>query len=181
MSVQARSYMQLIGWQNAWEQAPGVPATPSRPNGGGQPWPAEPPQFTGLSRPSPAPVVAQRQACEQQCPASKLQLWDLDRLLHVCTRERGATVGSKPSSPRLYPRNLLECTTKSSNTLSMYCGLLNSETMGTCLYTPTGMMTILKRNCNCGTSTVLRIWIRAFVVHTTGTTTLSKSCTCGTP
>ena len=31
VSVQARSYVQLIGWQNAWEQAPGVPATPSPP------------------------------------------------------------------------------------------------------------------------------------------------------
>ena len=31
MSVQARFYMHLIGWQNAWEQAPGVPATPSPP------------------------------------------------------------------------------------------------------------------------------------------------------
>ena len=28
VSVQARSYMQLIGWQNTWEQAPGAPATP---------------------------------------------------------------------------------------------------------------------------------------------------------
>ena len=37
VSVQARSYMQLIGWQNTWEQAPGVPATPSPPNGGRQP------------------------------------------------------------------------------------------------------------------------------------------------
>ena len=27
VSVQARSYMQLVGWQNTWEQAPGVPAT----------------------------------------------------------------------------------------------------------------------------------------------------------
>ena len=31
VSVQARSYVQLIGWQNTWEQAPGVPATPSPP------------------------------------------------------------------------------------------------------------------------------------------------------
>ena len=31
VSVQARSYMQLIGWQNTWKQAPGVPATPSPP------------------------------------------------------------------------------------------------------------------------------------------------------
>ena len=42
------------------------------------------PQFSALSRPAQAPVVAQQQACERQCPASKLQLWDLDRLLHVC-------------------------------------------------------------------------------------------------
>ena len=28
VSVQARVYVQLIGWQNTWEQAPGVPATP---------------------------------------------------------------------------------------------------------------------------------------------------------
>ena len=27
VSVQARVYVQLIGWQNTWEQAPGVPAT----------------------------------------------------------------------------------------------------------------------------------------------------------
>ena len=31
VSVQGRAYVQLIGWQNAWEQAPGVPATPSPP------------------------------------------------------------------------------------------------------------------------------------------------------
>ena len=32
--------MHLIGWQNTWEQAPGVPATPSpRPDDGGNPWP----------------------------------------------------------------------------------------------------------------------------------------------
>ena len=31
VSVQARSYMQLIGWQNTWEQAPGVHATPTPP------------------------------------------------------------------------------------------------------------------------------------------------------
>ena len=31
VSVQDRSYVQLIGWQNTWEQAPGVPATPSPP------------------------------------------------------------------------------------------------------------------------------------------------------
>ena len=41
-------------------------------------------------------------------------------------------------------------------------GLLNSETMGTCLCAPTGMMTTLTRNCNCGTSTVLRILALAF-------------------
>ena len=31
VSVQARSKMHLTGWQNTWEQAPGVPATPSPP------------------------------------------------------------------------------------------------------------------------------------------------------
>ena len=31
--------MHLIGWQNTWEQAPGVPATLPRPDGGGNPWP----------------------------------------------------------------------------------------------------------------------------------------------
>ena len=31
VSVQARAVVQLIGWQNMWEQAPGVPATPSPP------------------------------------------------------------------------------------------------------------------------------------------------------
>ena len=30
-SVQGRAYVHLIGWQNKWEQAPGVPATPSPP------------------------------------------------------------------------------------------------------------------------------------------------------
>ena len=39
VSVQGHAYVQLIGWQNTWEQAPGVPATPSPPYGGGQPWP----------------------------------------------------------------------------------------------------------------------------------------------
>ena len=58
---------------------------------------------------------------------------------------------------------------------------LKSETMGSCLCAPTGMLTTLKRNCNCGTSTVMRLWIRAFAAHTKGTTTLSKNCTCGMP
>ena len=31
VSVQARADVQLIGWQNTWEQAPGVPATLSPP------------------------------------------------------------------------------------------------------------------------------------------------------
>ena len=31
VSVQARFYMHLIGWQNTWEQVPSVPATPSPP------------------------------------------------------------------------------------------------------------------------------------------------------
>ena len=37
VSVQARADMELIGWQNAWEQAPGVPATPSPPQWQGSP------------------------------------------------------------------------------------------------------------------------------------------------
>ena len=39
---------------------------------------------------------------------------------------------------------------------------LNSETMGSCLCAPTEMFTTLKRNCNCGTSTVMHLWIRAW-------------------
>ena len=31
VSVQGRAYVHLTGWQNTWEQAPGVPATPSPP------------------------------------------------------------------------------------------------------------------------------------------------------
>ena len=31
--------MHLIGWQNTWEQAPGVPPPLPRPDGGGNPWP----------------------------------------------------------------------------------------------------------------------------------------------
>ena len=31
VSVQGHAYVQLIGWQNTWEQAPDVPATPSPP------------------------------------------------------------------------------------------------------------------------------------------------------
>ena len=45
------------------------------------------PTVPALSRPAQTPVVAQRQACERQCPASKLQLWDLDCLLTYCTTE----------------------------------------------------------------------------------------------
>ena len=87
-----RRCMHLIGWQNTWEQAPGVLP---RPDGGGQPWPCtcvhgpkkssqsmsancEPPQFTALSRPSPAPVFAQRRAMNQ--------VQDRERKLHdFCT------------------------------------------------------------------------------------------------
>ena len=39
MSVQGRAYMQLIGWQNTWEQAPGVPRHPFPTLMAGQPWP----------------------------------------------------------------------------------------------------------------------------------------------
>ena len=39
VSVLARSFVQLFGWQNTWEQAPASPPPLPRPNGGGQPWP----------------------------------------------------------------------------------------------------------------------------------------------
>ena len=29
MFIHSRRWMHLIGWQNTWEQAPGVPTTPS--------------------------------------------------------------------------------------------------------------------------------------------------------
>ena len=45
------------------------------------------PTVSALSRPAQTPVVAQQQACERQCPASKLLLWDLDCLLTDCTKE----------------------------------------------------------------------------------------------
>ena len=41
-------------------------------------------------------------------------------------------------------------------------GLLNSKTMETCLCATTGMLTTLKKNCNCGTSTVMHLSIRAY-------------------
>ena len=87
-----------------------------------------------------------------------------------------ATVGSGPSSPRLHPRTRCNCgiSTVASQTAPRslpdlhnqhqppcQCtatgelrGLLNSETMGTCLCAPTGMMTTLLMNCNSGFSTV---------------------------
>ena len=39
VSVQGHAYVQLIGWQNTWEQAPGVPATPSPHRWRGSAWP----------------------------------------------------------------------------------------------------------------------------------------------
>ena len=45
---------------------------------------------------------------------------------------------------------------------------LNSETMGSCLCAPTGMLTTLKRNCDYGTSTVMSSWTRANVVAHNG-------------
>ena len=50
VSGQARADVQLIGWQNTWEQAPGVPATPSRPDGRGDP--GRVPVYTALKRPN---------------------------------------------------------------------------------------------------------------------------------
>ena len=61
----------------------------------------------------PAPVVAQRRACEPQ-PGHRPP----DR----CT----ATVGAQPSSPHQHPRNELKCGTKRRRTFSTYC------TRGTC-------------------------------------------------
>ena len=46
VSVQIRQRMHLIGWQNTWEQAPGVPATLPRPDGGETPGRA--PVYTAL-------------------------------------------------------------------------------------------------------------------------------------
>ena len=116
VSLQGRAYVQLIGWQNTWEQAPGVLAIPSpalmalmaRVSPGRVPvhttlksrhasrhvinlskkqCQLRNPTVSALSRPAQAPVVAQQQACERQCPASKLQLWDVDCLLTDCTKE----------------------------------------------------------------------------------------------
>ena len=62
-------------------------------------------------------------------------------------------------------------------------GLLNSETMGTCLCVTThdDLVDELKLRIFHSFLHGATIWIRAFVMHTTGTTTLSKSYTCGTP
>ena len=64
VSGQARADVQLIGWQNTWEQAPGVPANPFPAlMAGGDP--GRVPVYTVLKRPTTtitAPVVEQRQA-----------------------------------------------------------------------------------------------------------------------
>ena len=88
--------MHLIGRQNTWEQAPGVPANPfpalmagvnpgrvpvhtalksTRRRAMSSTCPRDnancgTPTVSALSRPAHAPVVAQQQACERQCPAS---------------------------------------------------------------------------------------------------------------
>ena len=50
VSVHATQRMHLIGWQNTWEQAPGVPATPSPPLMAGE-TPGRVPVYTALALP----------------------------------------------------------------------------------------------------------------------------------
>ena len=84
---------------------------------------AGPAQFSDVW--TKAAVVAQRRAWQRQCPCSTAQLWELDCLLHDCT-EYCRTC--KPNIDHLV--NVLQ--------LKNLRGLLNSETMGTCLCAPTG-------------------------------------------
>ena len=51
VSVHATQRMHLIGWQNTWEQAPGVPATPSPPYWRGNP--GRVPVYTALKTQDP--------------------------------------------------------------------------------------------------------------------------------
>ena len=112
---------------------------------------AEPPQFTALSRPSPAPVVnsVRHRRCDcgistvfsTSAPENEVQLWI-------------STVSSQTaprSLPDLHNQHQPPCQCTATGELH---GLLNSETMGTCLCAPTGMMTTLLMNCNSGFSTV---------------------------
>ena len=184
--------MHLIGWQKTWEQAPGVPPPLPRSDGGGQPWPC-----TCIHGPKKS---TRQRACHQPVqetmPTAELPqfLHCLDQPRHLSlhndrhvndsVQHRSSNCGISTISSQTAPRNLPDlhnqhqhpCQCTATRDLN---GSLNSETMGSCLCAPTGMLTTLERNCNCGTSTVMRLWIRAFAAHTTGMTTLSKSCTCG--
>ena len=163
-----------------------------RPDGGGQPWPcacAHGPKKTTRRRARHQPVQETMSTAE---PSQFLHCLDQprhlslhnDRHVNDSVQHRSCNCGISTVSSQTAPRSLpdlhnqhqppCQCTVTGETQWS-----LKSETMGSCLCTPTGMLTTKKRNCNCGTSTVMRLWIRAFAAQTTGTTTLSKNCTCG--
>ena len=62
-------------------------------------------------------------------PAVEIDSWtsslhehsDVHHRAKASKLQRDATVGSRQSPHRLHPRNLLACTTRASNTLSMDC------------------------------------------------------------
>ena len=87
--------------------------------------------------------------------------------------QRAATVETRTSSPRLHLKNLLDLHNKTSTTLSIHCNSgsqwsAEEPNHGKSLCATTGKPTTLSRNCNCGTSTVLRSWTRAYVAAHNG-------------
>ena len=80
------------------------------------------PRVSALSRPARAPVIAQGQACERQCPASKLQLWDLDCPLTDCTKELAGL--AQPTS------TALSCTATRESQWSLKSETLSLRTDG---------------------------------------------------
>ena len=152
---------------------PASPPPLPRPDGGGQPWPC-----TCVHGPKKSDTPA---GMSSTCPKDNANcenpqnLHCLDQPRHLSlhnNRHVTDSVQHRRKLPDLHNQHqpLCQCTGTGESQWS-----LKSETMGSCLCAPAGMLTTMKRNCNCGRYTVLRIWIRAFVVHTTGTTTLSKS------
>ena len=84
--------MHLIGWQNTWEQAPGVPATPSHPNDGGTRAVylcTRPKKPTGHAR--AAPVELHNRDIDHQCSNTTATL------AHQLELEVVVVVGAKTS------------------------------------------------------------------------------------
>ena len=168
-SVLPRALLHLIRVaEHLGVKLPASPPPLPRPDGGGQPWPcacAHGPKKSTRQRACHQPV-------QETMPTAELPLFlhcldqpghlslHKDRHVGDSAEHRSCNCGISTVPSQTAPRSLpdlhnqhqppCQCTATGESLWS-----LNSETMGSCLCAPTGMLTTLKRNCNCGTSTVM--------------------------